>query len=103
MRTAVHVDRSDGMRSSDIQNENPLLLRHIENLDAIGSDKLPRPWRRFAARVGFVSENIAMAEVRQLSSPVLKRRIIDVDRRIAGGVGLIAVGIDDKASTIPYP
>src|SRR5678815_4399524 len=64
MRPAIHVDGAKRMGSSDIEDENALEFRHIENLNSVGRHKLTRSRRRFATRVRFIGQHIAMPEIR---------------------------------------
>src|SRR5204862_239463 len=55
MRTAVHVNRPVGVRSTDIKNVHTLDFRHIDELYAVGRDELSRTSGDFAARVGLIT------------------------------------------------
>ena len=51
MRAAVHVDRAKRVRAADIEDVDALQLRHLDELDAVRRQELPRRAAGLAARV----------------------------------------------------
>ena len=67
MRAAVHVDRAERVRAADVEDVEPLELRHLDELDAVRRQELARDARRLAARVRL--ELVRLARVVDAPSP----------------------------------
>src|SRR2546426_1854543 len=52
---AIHIYDPVRMRPSDIEDVDTLEFGHVDDLDPVGCDQLPRPTRGFAARMRLVA------------------------------------------------
>src|SRR6185295_6157024 len=71
MRAAVHVDLAIGVRAADVEDEDALDLRQLDELDAVRRQELAHEPRRLAARVWLELVPVAIGE--QCLSPRLER------------------------------
>ena len=80
MRAAVHVDRPVRVRAADVEDENALNLRQLDELDAVRRQELAHEARRLAARVRL--ELVLLAIVEQRLRPRLERYTARCDRTL---------------------
>src|SRR5690606_1881318 len=80
VRTPVHVDRAERVRTADIEDVDSLLLGQIDELDAVRRQELPRGAGRLAARVRF--ELMDLAVVVKRLRPRLERHLFVIRDRI---------------------
>src|SRR5215216_6200461 len=75
MGAAIHVDRAEGVRPADVENIDLLLVRQLDELDAVWRLELAGDARRLAARVRLELVDLAIGE--QRTRPWLDRQLID--------------------------
>ena len=87
MRAPVHVDGAEGVRPADVEDVEPLLVGHLEELDAVGRLELTRHPRRLAAGVRLQLVLLALDEER--ASPRLPRHLVDLRAKIGAVMPMV--------------
>src|SRR5215213_1636015 len=85
MGTAVHVDGPEGMRPADVEDVDPLLLRQLDELDAVRRLELARHAGRLTAGVRL--ELVDLAIGKHSSRPGLHGQLFDRLDRDTGDSG----------------
>ena len=83
MRTAVEINRAVGVRAADVEDEDPLKLRQLDDLHTVRGQQLARGARGLAARMRF--EPVPHTLAGEYTCPGLERDRpgIDEDRGAA--------------------
>src|SRR5213593_994208 len=88
MRTSVHVNDSECVRTADIENVHPLQFWKVDKLHAVRRNELPRSARDLTASVRLIALERRLPGLVQRPRPWLKRHILnfDVVRQVRVGI-----------------
>src|SRR5690349_4979820 len=79
VRPSIHIDRAIGMRTTDVEDVNQLLLGKLDELHSIRRDELPGSSRSLAPRMRLVAFKSLLAIIMQRPGPILERHVLNFD------------------------
>ena len=96
MSPAVHVNGSEAVRSTRLEDVKALQFSIIDELCAIRRPDLARAAGRFTPHVGFVPDLDPV--IKQRSCPGLERNVVDVEGRgLRTAIRIVASWVDCQA------
>src|SRR5687767_14280501 len=105
MRSAIHIDDAERMRSTRLKQVDAPAARQVQQLDAVRGLKRARRGRRLAARIRLVREKTGVTHIEQGLRPWLYRNLVEVDEtgpRLAAGPLVVAGDRCERLAAVPH-